>query len=228
MPKLKDLGINVIPETMRPAEIGGGGGGGACGCTRITNPCIGCTQNLTWCACTEPTPCGSCTQQITACICTEASPCGSCTQQITACICTDLSACGSCTQQLTTCACTQASPCGGATACACTNLTAACVNNTFIGCRQATCACSAIASICTGGSPTIITIRTGTPQELPGGGLTRENINILRQQLNESLRALDEAEKNIGPQTLEAIDAREKEIQQELDQLKARRASLKK
>ena len=26
MPKIKDLGIKVIPETMRPPEIGGGGG----------------------------------------------------------------------------------------------------------------------------------------------------------------------------------------------------------
>jgi hypothetical protein len=26
MPKIRDLGINVIPETMRPPEIGGGGG----------------------------------------------------------------------------------------------------------------------------------------------------------------------------------------------------------
>src|SRR3954454_17024296 len=32
MPKVKDLGIKVIPETMRPPEIGGGGGG----CTDCT------------------------------------------------------------------------------------------------------------------------------------------------------------------------------------------------
>ena len=220
MPKLKDLGINVIPETMRPPEIGGGGGPGGCGCTRITNPCIGCTQNITFCVCTEASPCGSCTQQITACICTDLSGCGSCTQQITACICTDLSACGSCTQQITACICTDLSACGGRTACACTAA--------ISYCRQATCACSAIASICTGGSPTVITIRTGTPQELGGGGLTRENIAQLREQLNQQLQALDEAEKNIGPQTLEAIDAREKEIQKELEQLKGRRAQLKK
>ena len=51
---------------------------------------------------------------------------------------------------------------------------------------------------------------------------------MLREQLNQHLAALDEAEKNLGPKTLEAIDAREKEIQKELDDLKARRASLKK
>ncbi len=33
MPKIRDLGINVIPETMRPPEIGAGGGGGCEGAT---------------------------------------------------------------------------------------------------------------------------------------------------------------------------------------------------
>jgi hypothetical protein len=28
MPKIRDLGIKVIPDTMRPPEVGGGGGGG--------------------------------------------------------------------------------------------------------------------------------------------------------------------------------------------------------
>jgi len=215
MPKLKDLGINVIPETMRPPEIGGGGGG-ACACTNFTVNCIGCTQNLTVCACTEPSPCGSCTQQITACICTNASPCVGCTQQITACICTDRSACGSCTQQITACICTDFSVCKWNSVC-----------NHW---TQPTivCACSAVASQCTGGSPTVITLTPTTPQLGAAGGLTREHINALREQLNESLKALDEAEKNIGPQTLEAIETREREIQQELEQLKARRASLKK
>ncbi len=201
MPKLKDLGINVIPETMRPPEIGGGG---ACGCTRLTNPCIQCTQQVT-----------------VACICTDLSACGSCTQQITACICTDLSACGGCTQQITACICTDLSACGTRSIC---NACSAAIT----ACKQATCACSAIASICTGGSPTIITITPTTPQVIAAGGLTREHIGLLREQLNQHLQALDEAEKNLGPQTLEAIDAREKEIQQEMEQLKARRASLKK
>src|SRR5438105_2081286 len=59
MPKMKDLGINVIPETMRPAEclpwtVGPvchpGGvtfdpcGPASCGCSHITNPCLGCTH----------------------------------------------------------------------------------------------------------------------------------------------------------------------------------------
>lgn len=80
MPKIKDLGINVIPEGMRPLEIGGGAGG-ACGCTNVTNPCIGCTQNMTWCGgCSFITnPCFGCTKAvtITACGsgCTFNSPC---------------------------------------------------------------------------------------------------------------------------------------------------------
>jgi hypothetical protein len=55
MPKIKDLGINVIPEGMRPLEIGGGAGG-ACGCTNVTNPCIGFTQNMRYtggCLCSD-------------------------------------------------------------------------------------------------------------------------------------------------------------------------------
>jgi hypothetical protein len=232
MPKLKDLGINVIPETMRPPEAGPGG---ACGCTRATNPCIQCTQQVTVaCICTELSPCGSCTQQITACICTNASPCGSCTQQLTVCACTELSPCGSCTQQITACICTDLSACGSCTqqitACICTNFSVCKWHSVCNHWTQPTlvCACSAIASICTGGSPTVITITPTTPQLAAGGGLTREHIGALREQLNQQLQALDEAEKSIGPQTLEAIDAREKEIQQEMEELKARRASLKK
>jgi len=46
MPKMKDLGINVIPETMRPPECLPNT---ACGCTRITNPCLHCTHIVTFC-----------------------------------------------------------------------------------------------------------------------------------------------------------------------------------
>ena len=45
MPKIRDLGIKVIPETMRPPEAGGGAGGG--GAAQICNPtykvCTDCT-----------------------------------------------------------------------------------------------------------------------------------------------------------------------------------------
>lgn len=62
MPKIKDLGINIIPEGMKPLEIGGGAGG-ACGCTNITNPCIGCTGGFN----TVPGGCG-CTHITNPCI----------------------------------------------------------------------------------------------------------------------------------------------------------------
>lgn len=37
MPKIRDLGINVIPATMRPPEMGGGGGDA--GCHPTEQPC---------------------------------------------------------------------------------------------------------------------------------------------------------------------------------------------
>ena len=60
MPKIKDLGIKVIPETMRPLEAGGGAG---CGASVQAAPaaicpafshCFGCTLRIcsfvpTWC-----------------------------------------------------------------------------------------------------------------------------------------------------------------------------------
>lgn len=46
MPKMKDLGINVIPETMRPPECLPYSG---CGCTHYTNPCNHCTHVVTYC-----------------------------------------------------------------------------------------------------------------------------------------------------------------------------------
>ena len=55
MPKVKDLGIKVIPETMRPLEAGGGAGCGASAaiCPAFSH-CFGCTLRIcsivpTWC-----------------------------------------------------------------------------------------------------------------------------------------------------------------------------------
>lgn len=56
MPKIRDLGIKVVPEGMRPLEIGGGAAG-ACGCT------------LT-CDCSNPVTICDCTTEVTFCICT--------------------------------------------------------------------------------------------------------------------------------------------------------------
>ena len=70
MPKIRDLGINVIPVTMRPPEVGGGGGdvkywaAGDVGCHPTMDPCEPpsqepcentCNQNS--CKPTPPPPC---------------------------------------------------------------------------------------------------------------------------------------------------------------------------
>ncbi|HYH09371.1 MAG TPA: hypothetical protein VEK11_20155 [Thermoanaerobaculia bacterium] len=240
MPRVKDLGINVIPETMRPPEIGGGGG---CGCTNFTN-CIGCTKDLTFCACTNLSLCEGCTRVTNPCIgCTQnptivdcanpsvcgctrvTNPCIGCTDSPTVCACTNLSLCNGCTHFTNPCIGCTDSP----TVCACTNLSLCngCTRHTnpCIGTTQLPCGCSALGSQCTAGTHTI-TITPTTPQIFQSGGLTREHIAALRDQLRQSLSALDEAEKNIGPQTVEAIDQREQEIKAELEQLSARRAEL--
>ena len=76
MPKIKDLGIKVIPETMRPPEIGGGG----CGCTALSE-CgqfsLGCGAHSFGPLCGAHSfalPCGAHTTQYfcipTLCLCT--------------------------------------------------------------------------------------------------------------------------------------------------------------
>jgi hypothetical protein len=63
MPKVKELGVTVVPEGFGPVGIGAGGG---CG---ITNPCLMCTQNITVCGgftrwgCVRHTFCTDCTTQ---------------------------------------------------------------------------------------------------------------------------------------------------------------------
>jgi hypothetical protein len=169
MPKIKDLGITVLPEGMRPLEIGGGAGG-ACGCTNVTNPCLGCTPNLvTWC--------GGCSF-IT-------NPCLGCTQAVT------LTACGGCSFQTPVC-------------------------------KFGTCGITQ--TPCAGGTrfPTDITDHTPVIQP---GTLAATDIAALRQQLKTRMDALDAHEKALGA---EHFDAREQELQKELEQLQARRADLKK
>ncbi|HEY0157340.1 MAG TPA: hypothetical protein VGF28_08660 [Thermoanaerobaculia bacterium] len=57
-------------------------------------------------------------------------------------------------------------------------------------------------------------------------GLTREQIRQLKQQLYSQIEQLDEYAKNVGPKTIEQIDAREKELREELEELAARRKQL--
>src|SRR6266540_4188414 len=73
MPKIKDLGIKVIPETIQPPEVGGGGCGAVtCGispaaaraCFPTNAGCTDCTvQNFSICGTTP----GGCLQTFQAC-----------------------------------------------------------------------------------------------------------------------------------------------------------------
>ena len=58
------------------------------------------------------------------------------------------------------------------------------------------------------------------------GELSREQIATLREQLQQQISALEEYAKSVGPKTAEEIDAREKQLNEELTQLKTRRKEL--
>ena len=148
MPKIKDLGVKVIPETMRPPEQGGG----ACGCTFFTNPCGNCTF-----------PAISVQLQ--------------CLDTVHAC----------------------ALPSN----CVCTNQTNPC-----------------------GRTDCVPTLLLGTSPFCQPGKLTGEQIATLRDQLQKQIAALDEYAKSVGPKTADEIDAREKAVNEELADLKARRKKL--
>jgi hypothetical protein len=161
MPKIKDLGIKVIPETMQPPEIGGGAGGGA-GCIAGTQ-CFPTFQ--------------PCVPTLHPCLPTH--HCWGCTYFISCIGCTHFG-----------------------------YITANCQFLTQGG------GCGAISPVC-GGSidPTIVQ----TP------GITREQIASLKEQMQKQIAALDEYAKSIGPSTAQEIDAREKQLNEELAQLKNRR-----
>jgi len=72
VPKIRDLGIKVIPETMRPAECAQFT---ACACTQVTNPCSGCTLNLTLQPCVLHTTITLCARPTLQCVCSFLSPC---------------------------------------------------------------------------------------------------------------------------------------------------------
>ena len=187
MPKIKDLGIKVIPETMRPPEIGGGGG------------CTDCTvQQFSICG-TTPGMGGGCTD----CTIQPFSICGGthCTAIHSLCGWPTLHGCGHpwtficlCSNAASPCACSalQSIPCPG-----------------FSGCGPVSPVCTA--SIINPGDPVL------NPQQ----------IAALKDQLQKQIAALDEHAKTIGPKTAEEIDAREKQLNDELADLKARRKNLK-
>jgi hypothetical protein len=161
VPKIKDLGIKVIPETMRPPEIGGGGGcGGVTFCQGGTlQPCAPTFQ------CYPTVHCYGCTLIVSCFGCTHGGYSG-------------------------------------------------CLFHTFGGGG-----CGAISPYC-GASydPTI----------LQQPGLTHEQIATLKDQLQKQIAVLDEIAKTAGPSTVQEIDAREKQLNEELAHLKSRRKEIDK
>jgi len=166
----------VIPETMKPPEIGGGGG------------CTDCTvQQFSICG---TTPGGGCGFTCTDCTMQQFSICGG-TQQAAA-----------------------ARGCAF-TGCDCTFVTCG-----WISCRVFTCGFNSCEVSCRFFSGCGVSF-------LQQAALTREQVAELRDQLQKQIAALDEHAKTIGPNTTEAIDAREKQLNEELQDLKARRKKLK-
>ena len=188
MPKIRDLGINVIPETMRPPEIGpGGGGGGGCNagtygpnCPTTTFPTTPNCPGTTF-----PT--------------------------------TPWYGGGNC--PTTTFPPTTTGPqppymmepgCPGTTfgqqsfGCQPVYAQVGCPTTTFPRQSEFSCQCYE-----------------------PRGGLTREAIEQLKQQLQQQIAQLDEYAKSIGPKTPEEIDAREKQLREELEDLARRRKEYK-
>jgi hypothetical protein len=202
MPKIRDLGINVIPEITRPPEVGPGGGCGPTGCKAHTMQCgatVPCSANY-GCAWT-PIDCGGATfAQSQGCGMPAwgggptdhcSGYCGQYYQQ-------------QCDNSHLPCGATDrwAFVCGqGPTL----QNSPGCAQNWALGC---------------GG---------GTLQNSPGcaaSGLSRESIAQLKEQLYKYIQQLDEYAKSIGPKTAEEIDAREKELKAELEELAKRRRDL--
>src|SRR5262245_39899918 len=236
MPKIKDLGIKVIPETMKPPEIGGGGGGcsdctvvqfSICGTTRCTDCTFqqcsiagGVTGGCTDCTVLKCSIGGGLTHGCTDCTFQQCSIAGGVTR-CTDCTFQQCSIAGGVTHGCTDCTFQQCSIAGGFTF-ACRQTCAV-----SVGCRlQTHCGpfsgwggCGPVSPVCAGSiDPTIV--------QQPGV-LTREQIAALKDALRKQITALEEHEKTIGPKTAEEIDAREKQLNEELAQLKERRKNLK-
>lgn len=193
MPKVRELGITVLPEGFGPVGIGGGG----CGFTQ----CSDCT-----------------TQPFSIC---GGTNCGRITMETCA-----WQTCTDCTHQ-------PFSICGG------TN----CGRITRQNCAWQTCSDCTVQpfSICgttPGPQPQQFQQCPGVSCEgctIPGTGarpidpnLTKAQIDQLKAQLKQQLDQVTELEKSLGPKTAAAIDARIKDIEAELEQLKGVRAGLKK
>ena len=206
MPKVKDLGVTVVPEQFGPMEIGAGG---ACNPTQF---CTDCTmQQFSICG-TTPGPraggggCTDCTMQQFSICGTTPGPGTGCSD----CTFVPFSICGTTPgpQFCTDCTYRPFSLCGGTAGPACRFQT----HNPWTPCGgtwETPC----------GGSWT---------DPWRGRGITPDAIAQMKQQLQAQIAALEEVEKAAAPKTLAAIEAREKELQAELDRLKATRTELSK
>jgi len=218
MPKMKDLGINVIPETMRPAE-----------CLPLTVGPVCIPGGVTFDAAFQstatciPNSCGvapaAAFQSTATCI---PNSCG------VACGCTNITnPCFGCTTAPTVAACANHTT---ITICYTGSF---CTVHSAVTCATGTIVCHTGGSICPGGSICFtgsagtITLTPTTPQ-LQGGGLTRESIAQLKDQLQQQIAQLDEHAKTLGPKTSDEIDAREQQLKAELADLATRRSDLKK
>jgi hypothetical protein len=222
MPKIRDLGIKVIPDTMRPPEVGGGGCGFvSCGVSpaaqRVCLPthfgCTDCTAQAFSICGTTPGP-----AQQAAQVCAPTVGCSDCTvQQFSICGTTPGHCgvtCSDCTVQAFSICGTTPGHCGG----------------TYQACRPTYCGitvgCTAPGSLCGPISPRCgVSIDPTIVQQQPE--ITVEQIAKMKDALRQQITALEEHEKTLGPKTLEEIDAREKQLNAELDALKARRKDLK-
>ena len=192
MPKIRDLGINVIPETMRPPQIGGGAGGG----------CEGASVE-----CAEGTACPSGTFQGTA-GCKDYAECPSGTFQGTA-GCKDYAECTSGTFVTTTgCKDYECTPGTFVTTTACYG--AQCPSGTYQQCTPGTYGpqCPGGTVPCTPGTminchaeswatPHLTRLaaeQTGKPE---AAAFTREAIELLKQQLQQQIAKLEEIAKNL-------------------------------
>ncbi len=226
MPKVKELGVTVLPQQFAPNEIGGGAACNRTFCATGTT-CSDCTtQAFSICGTTPcrptsavvaaPAPCTDCTTQAFS-IC-GGTQCTDCTTQAFSICGTTWQGCTDCTTQAFSICGTTPGPCVG-----CTRIISFCNNPSFVACRLGS-RFPTILDVTTpcGGS---FVDPTGIRQ---GGGLRREDIAQIKAALQTQLQLIEEQEKALGPQTTEEIDAREKELAAELDQLKTRRAELKK
>lgn len=233
MPKIKDLGIKVIPETMQPPEVGGGGR--ACqlqsfGCTDCTN------QAFSICG---TTPCGPITNVTAARACLPTAGCTDCTvQQFSICGTTPGGGCGftcsDCTVQAFSICGTTPGHCGF-TCTDCTVQPFSICGTTPHGCLHTfqcrptfcgiTVGCTAPFSVCGPISP-----RCGVsidPTIVQQPEVTVDQIAKMKEALRQQIAALEEQEKNLGPKTAEEIDARVKQLNDEIAQLQTRRKGLK-